>query len=109
MSEQRPQTEVFLFFREGMFYPVEIPRDQVLANVGRARGRGHRRQHRLEAAVTERQRCPVCDWPMAETQAEGCVPGDCSYRPDDPTEQRRISERRKALSASATHRVELRE
>lgn len=30
----KPQNlEVFLFFREGMFYPVEIPREQVLANV----------------------------------------------------------------------------
>lgn len=33
MSSNQNQTEVFLFFREGMFYPVEIPRDQVLANV----------------------------------------------------------------------------
>lgn len=33
MSDKKKQTEVFLFFREGHFYPVEIPRDQVLANV----------------------------------------------------------------------------
>lgn len=31
MTDQK--TELFLFFREGHFYPVEIPRDQVLANV----------------------------------------------------------------------------
>lgn len=29
----KQKTEVFLFFRKGMFYPVEIPRDQVIANV----------------------------------------------------------------------------
>ncbi len=33
MTKQPKKTEVFLFFREGMFYPVEIPRDQVQANV----------------------------------------------------------------------------
>lgn len=27
------RNEVFLFFRGPMFYPVEIPRDQVIANV----------------------------------------------------------------------------
>lgn len=25
--------ETFLFFRDGFFYPVDIPRDQVIANV----------------------------------------------------------------------------
>jgi ABC-type polysaccharide/polyol phosphate export permease len=33
MSQHKKSTELFLFFREGMFYPVEIPREQVLANV----------------------------------------------------------------------------
>jgi hypothetical protein len=33
MDKQSKKTEPFLFFREGHFYPVEIPRDQVLANV----------------------------------------------------------------------------
>lgn len=44
------------------------------------------------------EQCPICDWPMADSQANGCIPGDCCYRPDDPAEQRRISERRKALA-----------
>ncbi len=26
-------------------------------------------------------RCPVCHWPLAKTAAEGCVIGNCSYRP----------------------------
>jgi hypothetical protein len=51
----------------------------------------------IEKALT-RPRCPICDWPMAESRESGCVPGDCSYRPDDPIEQRRIRERRAALA-----------
>jgi hypothetical protein len=27
-------------------------------------------------------RCPICDWPMAESVERGCVPDNCSYRPD---------------------------
>jgi len=27
------------------------------------------------------ERCPVCNWPMAASLAEGCVPGNCSQRP----------------------------
>jgi hypothetical protein len=26
-------------------------------------------------------RCPVCHWTLAKTAADGCVPGNCSYRP----------------------------
>lgn len=29
----KPELETFIFFREGMFYPVDIPREHVLANV----------------------------------------------------------------------------
>lgn len=32
-QRQSKDLETFLFFREGHFYPVDIPRDQVLANV----------------------------------------------------------------------------
>jgi hypothetical protein len=39
----------------------------------------------------------ACDWPLADSREKGCVPGDCSYRPDDPAEQRRISQRRAQL------------
>ena len=28
-------------------------------------------------------RCPRCDWPLAETMEQGCVPGNCCYRPDE--------------------------
>jgi len=27
-------------------------------------------------------RCDVCDWTLAESRDKGCVPGDCSYRPE---------------------------
>lgn len=33
MGEQAKKNEPFLFFREGHFYVVEIPRDEVLINV----------------------------------------------------------------------------
>jgi hypothetical protein len=46
-------------------------------------------------------RCEICDWPLAEDRSKGCVPGDCSYRPDDPAEQERIRKRRAALTADA--------
>lgn len=46
-------------------------------------------------------RCPVCDWPLASTLKDGCVPGNCAYRPDpDSTEGRRIAERRRQLAAA---------
>lgn len=32
--------------------------------------------------------CGACGWSLAKTAAEGCVAGDCSYRPDDPEEKR---------------------
>jgi hypothetical protein len=45
-------------------------------------------------------RCPICDWPLAKSQEKGCIAGDCSYRPDDPAEQRRIKERRDSLKTA---------
>lgn len=43
--------------------------------------------------------CPICDWPMASSWEEGCVPGNCSYRPDYGTpEYSRIQKRREALA-----------
>jgi hypothetical protein len=46
-------------------------------------------------------RCIICNWPLAESREKGCVPGDCSYRPDDPAEQARIRERRQNWQRSA--------
>ena len=45
-------------------------------------------------------RCPICSWPMAATQALGCVIGDCSYRPcqrASPDEYRRVQANRRSL------------
>lgn len=47
------------------------------------------------------RRCEVCNWPLAESQEHGCIPGDCSYRPDDPVEQSRIRLRRDELARLA--------
>lgn len=54
-------------------------------------------------------RCEICNWPLAKEQAKGCIPGDCSYRPDDPAEQQRIRERRAALAQEAVNLEEARE
>jgi len=32
-------------------------------------------------------RCRICDWPLAKSQAEGCIEGDCSYRPTPGTDE----------------------
>jgi hypothetical protein len=29
----------------------------------------------------EPERCEVCGWPLADSVANGCVPGNCSMRP----------------------------
>lgn len=45
-------------------------------------------------------RCPICCWPLAATMEEGCVPGNCSYRPDpraEPDEYARIQRNRQAV------------
>lgn len=39
-------------------------------------------------------RCPICRWPLAPRMEDGCIPGNCSYRPDDPSEQRVVKRRR---------------
>lgn len=40
-------------------------------------------------------RCPICDWPLAADLSRGCVPGNCSYRPDEGSaEYARIKKRR---------------
>lgn len=44
-------------------------------------------------------KCPVCDWPMAELGKTGCVPGNCSYRPDpESPEGKRVARRRAELA-----------
>jgi hypothetical protein len=49
--------------------------------------------------MQEPVRCEVCDWPLAKTMEEGCVPGNCSYRPHKGTaEYFRIKKRREELA-----------
>lgn len=50
-------------------------------------------------AVRDKSRCQICDWPLAASRDEGCVEGDCSYRPTPGSpEYYRIEARRRALS-----------
>ncbi len=45
-------------------------------------------------------RCEVCGWTLAENEHEGCVPGNCSYRPEGHDELQRIRKRRAELAKS---------
>lgn len=52
-------------------------------------------------------RCEVCGWTLAETWEKGCVPGNCSFRPEHGSpEWRRIQNRREALARIETRQVE---
>jgi predicted HAD superfamily Cof-like phosphohydrolase len=44
-------------------------------------------------------RCDRCNWPLAATVEDGCVPGNCSQRPLPPTQAERTAERRRQLRA----------
>lgn len=44
-------------------------------------------------------RCVICDWPLAESQAKGCVPGDCSMRADRGWDREKMDKRRAMLKA----------
>ena len=44
-------------------------------------------------------RCEICDRPLAKSIEEGCVPGNCSYRPAPFTDEcRRIETRRQLIA-----------
>lgn len=45
-------------------------------------------------AVVATGRCPICEWPLARSAKEGCVLGDCCYRPDRPAEQAALAANR---------------
>lgn len=44
-----------------------------------------------------KNRCLVCGWPLVSKQEDGCIPGDCSYRPQEPAEQAKIDARRQQI------------
>lgn len=43
--------------------------------------------------------CPICDWPLRQSVDEGCVVGNCSYRPEQGSpEYHRIQQRKQRLA-----------
>lgn len=53
--------------------------------------------------MSEIRRCEICDWPLAATRDDGCVPGNCSYRPREGSDElRRIQKRRRDLARQET-------
>jgi len=48
----------------------------------------------------ERERCGVCGWTLAESRDNGCVAGDCSYRPEEGSDEWcRIRRKRDEIAA----------
>ena len=46
-------------------------------------------------------RCEVCDWPLRERKEDGCVKGNCSFRPDvGSDDHKRLQKRRAELDAA---------
>lgn len=53
-----------------------------------------------------RERCEICDWPLAESRDKGCVQGDCAYRPPEGSDEwYRIRARRQALERARDEAV----
>jgi hypothetical protein len=47
-------------------------------------------------------RCEVCGWQLSNTDyTGGCVPGNCSFRPDNQDDQRRLRARRDEIARHA--------
>lgn len=58
----------------------------------------------------EEGRCPICSWPYAESREKGCVPGDCSYRPQEgTTEYERVKRNRERPASPPADVAGLRE
>jgi hypothetical protein len=49
------------------------------------------------------KRCFICGWPLATSQEEGCVPGNCSYRPARGAEWTRLKFRGELEKSAARH------
>jgi hypothetical protein len=59
------------------------------------------------ASRTPHSHCEICDWPLAESAANGCVPGNCSYRPEEHSQEwRRILERKSKLKSAASLKLD---
>jgi hypothetical protein len=51
----------------------------------------------IERALS-RPRCLICDWPLMESEDQGCTVLSCSYRPEEGSpEYCRIKQRRDAI------------
>jgi hypothetical protein len=70
----------------------------------KALGAQERPWMRVAAAEIEvgKDRCPICAWPLAATMEQGCVIGNCSYRPGDHREDelRNLKKRREHWEAT---------
>lgn len=72
-----------------------IPNEELAREIDKAR-----RKELILALHPER--CPICFWPWAESADKGCVPDNCSFRPDAIGDRVRTSERRGELESILT-------
>lgn len=57
----------------------------------------------VELVVAGAPRCERCDWPLKASDAEGCVEGNCSYRPEHGSDEwARMRRRDDALRVGRT-------
>lgn len=64
-------TEIQLAFRSDL---ARVKAEQALASATRA-------AIAAEIAIDDPGRCAVCGWALVDAMEQGCVPGNCSYRP----------------------------
>jgi hypothetical protein len=48
---------------------------------------GHESPPIVEMPDSVTHRCPICDWLFASNRDGGCVLGDCSYRPNQYSQE----------------------
>jgi hypothetical protein len=58
----------------------------------------------LKLAV-DNKRCPICSWPLAVSAKNGCVIGNCSYKPERGTEEYARVERNRQQYDEEVHRA----
>lgn len=51
---------------------------------------------------TKKLQCPICGWPLEDSIEKGCIPGNCSYRPAEGSDEyRRIEKRKEDIQVDA--------
>jgi hypothetical protein len=60
-------------------------------------------EFRAKAAAITDVRCEICDWRLTKSAKEGCVAGNCLYRPEQGSDEYRRIEGRRWEVASVSY------